>query len=194
MLKNDKDAIKAIGFVGCLCIAIHIVNVAIGGRLNDYGVLPRHLSHVTGVFSFAFLHGSWGHLFSNLISFSVLGYLVSRSGIARLTTVFIISWLGSGICVWLFGRMHIHVGLSGVVYGLWAYLLVYAVIFRSVKSIAIAVLVIFLYGSMVWGFIPAHAWISYESHFFGALSGALAGYLFARRDKRHKQFQNQIKH
>ena len=88
--------------------------------------------------------------------------------------------------------MHIHVGLSGIVYGLWAYLLVYAIIFRSMKSIAIAVIVMFLYGSMVWGFIPAHEWISYESHFFGALSGAFAGYLFAKRDKKQEQLSEFI--
>ncbi len=66
------------------------------------------------------------------------------------------------------------------------YLLVYAIMYRSLKSIAIAVIVMFLYGSMVWGFIPAHSWVSYESHFFGALAGVLAGYFFSRRDKQRE--------
>ncbi|OLQ71134.1 rhomboid family intramembrane serine protease [Photobacterium proteolyticum] len=186
MRQSDKDSLILIGFICLFTTAIHIANVFFRGQLNDYGLLPRHFSHFTGIVAYPFLHGSWAHLISNLVSFSVLGYLVSRSGLARLIAVFMISWAGSGVGVWIFGRMHFHVGLSGIIYGLWAYLLVYAVMYRSLKSIAIAVIVMFLYGSMVWGFIPAHSWVSYESHFFGAVAGVLAGYIFARRDKQRE--------
>ena len=186
MRQSDKDALKVIGFICLFTLAIHIANVFFRGQLNDYGLLPRHFSHFTGIVAYPFLHGSWAHLLSNLVSFSVLGYLVSNSGLSRFIAVFMISWVGSGIGVWVFGRMHYHVGLSGIIYGLWAYLLVYAIMYRSLKSIAIAVIVMFLYGSMVWGFIPAHSWVSYESHFFGALAGVLAGYFFSRRDKQRE--------
>ncbi|UTV29983.1 rhomboid family intramembrane serine protease [Photobacterium atrarenae] len=188
MRQSDIDAIKVIGFVCLFTLAVHLINVFLKGQLNDYGLLPRHFSHFTGIIAFPFLHGSWGHLFSNLVSFAVLSYLLSRSGLARFMAIFLISWIGSGIGVWVFGRMHYHIGLSGIIYGLWTYLLIYAIMYRSLKSIAIALIVMFLYGSMVWGFIPAHAWVSYESHFFGALAGAIAGFYYARRDKARDQF------
>ncbi|PSW06943.1 rhomboid family intramembrane serine protease [Photobacterium lipolyticum] len=174
---------KLIGIISLLCIVVHITNTFLGGALNDYGLLPRHVTHLTGLVAYPFLHGSWGHLISNLISFALLAVLVSRSGLARLLVVIMISWVVSGIGVWLFGRLSFHIGLSGIIYGLWAYLLIYALMYRSLKSIAIAVIVMFLYGSMVWGFLPVHHWVSFESHLFGAFAGVVAGYLFAKRDK-----------
>ncbi|WP_245905392.1 rhomboid family intramembrane serine protease [Photobacterium lipolyticum] len=181
--EKDKGAIKLIGIISLLCIVVHITNTFLGGALNDYGLLPRHVTHLTGLVAYPFLHGSWGHLISNLISFALLAVLVSRSGLARLLVVIMISWVVSGIGVWLFGRLSFHIGLSGIIYGLWAYLLIYALMYRSLKSIAIAVIVMFLYGSMVWGFLPVHHWVSFESHLFGAFAGVVAGYLFAKRDK-----------
>jgi len=181
--EKDKDALKLIGIISLLCIAVHIANILLGGALNDYGLLPRHVTHLTGLVAYPFLHGSWGHLISNLISFALLALLVSRSGLARLLVVILISWVVSGVGVWLFGRVSFHIGLSGIIYGLWAYLLIYALMYRSLRSIAIAVIVMFFYGSMVWGFLPVHRWVSFESHLFGALAGIVAGYLFAKRDK-----------
>ncbi|KLV10139.1 MULTISPECIES: rhomboid family intramembrane serine protease [Photobacterium] len=187
MQQKDKDAFKFIALIVVICVVAHIVNVMTGGYLSGFGLLPRHYTHFTGMAAYPFLHGSWQHLLSNMLSFSVLALLVSRFGLARLISVFMISWAGSGLGVWIFGRMHYHIGLSGIIYGLWAYLLVYAVMYRSVKALLIAVVVIFLYGSMIWGFVPVHEWISYESHLFGGLSGALAGLWYAKRDKRFKE-------
>ena len=181
--EKDKDALKLIGIISLLCIVVHIANTLLGGALNDYGLLPRHVTHLTGLVAYPFLHGSWGHLIGNLISFALLALLVSRSGLARLLVVILISWVVSGVGVWLFGRVSFHIGLSGIIYGLWAYLLIYALMYRSLRSIAIAVIVMFFYGSMVWGFLPVHRWVSFESHLFGALAGIVAGYLFAKRDK-----------
>lgn len=190
MQTKDKDTLKFIALVVIICIVVHVVNIMTAGYLSDFGVLPRHFGNLTGLAAYPFIHGSWGHLVSNLISFSLLAFLVSRSGVSRLIAVFIISWVGSAVGIWVFGRMHYHIGLSGVIYGLWAYLLIYAVMYRSIKSIAIAVLVMFFYGSMVWGFFPVNQWISYESHLFGAISGAVTGYLYARRDKRNKEYRD----
>ncbi|ELR65828.1 Rhomboid family protein [Photobacterium marinum] len=184
--RSSGDSLKVIGFICLFTVLIHVVNIFFRGQLNDFGVLPRHFSHFIGIIFYPFLHGSIAHLVSNLVSFCILGFLVSSFGLARFMGVFLVSWIGSGIGVWLFGRMNYHIGMSGIVYGLWAYLLVYAIMYRSVKSIAIALIVMFFYGSMVWGFIPNHSWVSYESHLFGALAGAVTGYILARKDKRRE--------
>lgn len=181
--QKDKDALKVIGFICLFCICVHIINIFLNGSLNSYGLLPRHITHLTGLVAYPFIHGSWSHLIGNLFSFSVLGLLVSRSGVSRLLVVFIVSWAISSIGVWFFGRASYHIGLSGIIYGLWAYLLVYAFMYRSLKSIAIAIIVMFFYGSMVWGVLPIHRWMSFESHLFGGFAGAIAGYWLAKRDK-----------
>ncbi|KLV03363.1 protease [Photobacterium aquae] len=192
MKQTDKDALMFIFAVVAVCVVVHIVNVVSAGYLADFGLLPRHYTHFTGMAAYPFIHGSWGHLLSNMFSFTVLALLLSRFGLARLISVFMICWFGSGIGVWIFGRMNYHIGLSGIIYGLWAYLLVYGLFYRSLKSIVIAFLVIVIYGSMIWGFVPVHEWISYESHFFGALAGALAGYGYARRDSNIDRSKSQI--
>ncbi|MGF1682448.1 rhomboid family intramembrane serine protease [Photobacterium minamisatsumaniensis] len=186
MNQKDKDVLKFLTVIVVLCIIVHIFNVMMSGTLSRYGLFPRQYTHAFGLVTYPYIHGSWAHLISNIVSFSVLAFLTSRSGLSRLIAVYMICWVGSGIGVWLFGRPHYHVGLSGIIYGIWAYLLTYAVMYRSIKSIVIAVLVMFIYGSMVWGFIPVNQWVSYESHLFGAISGMLAGYIFAKRDKKKR--------
>ncbi|GAL03080.1 GlpG protein [Photobacterium aphoticum] len=88
------------------------------------------------------------------------------------------------------GRESYHIGLSGIIYGLWGYLLVYAIMYRSLKSIVIAIIVMFLYGSFVWGLLPLHEGVSYEGHIFGGLSGGVLGYLYALKDKQHQTAVN----
>jgi membrane associated rhomboid family serine protease len=75
--------------------------------------------------------------------------------------------------------------LSGVIYGLWGYLICYGIMHRSFKAILISIAVVILYSGLIWGVFPQRIHISFESHLFGAISGAFIGYLFAKRDKQH---------
>lgn len=186
MEKSIGNAIRAIGVIVGICVVVHIVNMLTNAHLIQYGLIPRSYDHWIGLFTHPFIHGSWGHLLSNMMSFSVLAFLVSRSGLSRLFAVFLLCWAGSSLGTWFMGRDSYHIGLSGIIYGLWGYLLVYAVMYRSLKSIVIAIIVMFLYGSFVWGLLPLYHGVSYEGHIFGVISGALFGYLYALKDK-HEQ-------
>lgn len=85
------------------------------------------------------------------------------------------SWLGSGILVWLFARPSFHIGASGLVYALVAFIMLSGILRKQTPLLAISFLVIFLYGSLIWGVFPFEEGISHEAH----LSGALVGFALA---------------
>ena len=167
-----------------LCTLLQVINSLPGINLNGLGIYPRSLSGLSGIFFTPFLHGGWAHLISNLIPFSVLGWLVCQYSVKRFWHVFIFTAIVGGLLVWLFGRANIHIGLSGVLYGLWGFLICYGIMHRSFKAIAISIVVLFLYSGLIWGVLPQRPHVSFESHLFGALSGILIGYYLAKQDKK----------
>jgi membrane associated rhomboid family serine protease len=161
--------------VGVLVAAMWLVQLAnwlCGYALNQFGILPRTLSGLPGVLTSPFLHGSFGHTVANTVPLLVLGLLVamqgSRAFAGRVTAIVVIT----GVCVWLFGRTSYHVGASGLVFGLFGYLLGRMWYLRSLASLAAAAVAVALYGGLVWGLVPARS-ISVESHLFGLLAGIL---------------------
>ncbi|KPH64669.1 protease [Pseudoalteromonas porphyrae] len=179
-------ASKRFAIVGIilLCTLLQIANSVPGINLNGLGIYPRNLTGLTGIFFAPFLHGGWVHLLSNMVPFAVLGWLVCQYSVKRFWAVFVFTALTGGLLVWLFGRANIHVGLSGVLYGLWGFLISYGIMHRSFKAILISVCVVFLYSGFIWGVLPQRPHISFESHLFGAIAGIFIGYYFAKQDKK----------
>lgn len=188
-LNMAKSTVKLLPFLLTsliLLVSIHLVNILFMMKLNHFGILPRHGSGLYGIILHPFLHANWQHLAQNLVSFSVLVALAWPLKPQRVMWVLVGSTVFAGCAVWLVGRESIHIGLSGVVYALWAYILVFAIFQRSIKSLVIAVVVMFLYASLIWGLLPVVPGMSFETHLFGALAGGLIGYWYAKRDKKHE--------
>jgi len=162
------------------CLGALLVNSFLA--INSFGIVPRATSHLSGIFFAPFLHANWMHLVANSFPFMVLSTLIGVHSVKRFWVVFGYSIITSGSLVWLFARSDtIHVGMSGVIYAMWGYLIVYGVCQRQFKDIIISVIVLFVYGSLVFGVLPQQANVSFESHFFGALAGAALGYMLAKR-------------
>ncbi|ALS33720.1 hypothetical protein PTRA_a2649 [Pseudoalteromonas translucida KMM 520] len=177
----------AIFSIVTICFFLQLINSLPGINLNGFGIYPRSINGLIGILCAPFLHGSWWHFASNMLPFVVLSWLICQYSVKRFYSVFIFTALVGGFLVWAFGRSNIHVGLSGVIYGLWGFILCYGVIRRSFKSIVIAVVVALLYSGFVWGVLPQRLHISFESHLFGALSGLFLGYKLAKADKLKSQ-------
>jgi hypothetical protein len=96
--------------------------------------------------------------------------------------VFFIVYIFSGLSVWLLGRPAYHIGASGLVYGLLSYLFFIGVLRKDRRSIALSLLVTFLYGGLVWGVLPIDPKVSFESHLLGAIAGAVCALLFRKTD------------
>ncbi|MGD6738023.1 rhomboid family intramembrane serine protease [Photobacterium leiognathi subsp. mandapamensis] len=177
-----KEVFLVILSVWVISFIAFIINHIFKGVLNNYGLLPRHVTHLSNIVVYPFIHGSWTHLFFNLSSFTLLALGVGVNGVARLLNVILLCWLLGSISVWLFGRISYHVGLSGIIYGIWGYLLIYGLVLRSLLSLIITFLVMIYFSSMIWGVFPMNYQVSFESHLFGAIAGGFVGYFLGKKD------------
>ncbi len=160
-------------FVGIVW-AVFLADFVIPGDLNRFGIVPRTTSGLFGVATMPFLHGGWGHLLSNTIPLIVLLCLLAGSRANSAAVVAAIVLLG-GALLWLFGRGgRVHVGASGLIYGLIAFLLVAGFRERRFVPLAVAVVVGFLYGgTLLSGVLPTVGpGISWDGHLLGAVAGA----------------------
>ena len=141
----------ALGFVALLWV---IPLLGWGLELERFGVNPRHWSGLPGILVAPVLHASFIHLIANSLPVLVLGTTMLHLYPTAAFRVLPAIYLGPGIAVWLFGRDGIHVGASGLVYGLFGYVFVAGLIRRDRRAIAASLLVAFMYGTMAWGVLP----------------------------------------
>lgn len=160
----------ALGFVALIWL-IELLNGGLDLELERFGVRPRQLAGLPGILLAPLLHAGFAHLAANSLPLLVLGtgmlYLYPGSALKVIPAVY----LGPGVAVWLFGRGSVHVGASGLVYGLVSYIFVAGVIRRDTRAIAASLLVSFLYGSLAWGVLPIKPGVSWETHLTAALIG-----------------------
>ena len=171
----------ALGFVALIWL-IQLLNWGLDLELERFGVRPRQLAGLPGILLAPLLHGSFAHLATNSLPLLVLGtgmlYLYPSSALKVIPAVY----LGPGIAVWLFTRASVHVGASGLVYGLVSYIFVAGVIRRDTRAIAASLLVSFLYGSLAWGVLPIKPGVSWETHLAAALIGLVLAIALRRLD------------
>lgn len=156
---------------------VHLVGVAYDIDLGRYGILPRHLGGLPGILLAPFIHGDLEHLFNNSLPVLFLGWGLMYFYPRIALRVTLATWLLGGAWVWISARGNYHIGASGVVYGLAAFLFLSGVLRRQRTLMALSLLVAFLYGSMVWGIFPIVPRISWESHLWGAVAGAVMAVL-----------------
>lgn len=155
--------------------AIHVISDFAGISLAYLGLFPLRFTGLLGIFTSPFIHGSYAHIISNSLSLFVLASLAFYFYEERAYPLSIWLWITSGFWTWCFAREAYHIGASGLVYGFASYLFFAGLIERKRESMALSLLVFFLYSGMVAGLIPNDPYISWESH----LSGSMAGLGFA---------------
>jgi membrane associated rhomboid family serine protease len=174
-------AMVTAGFVLLLWL-IELLDLLFGLDLARLGVYPREPLGLTGILAAPLVHGSWLHLVSNSFALLVLGSVLLYGYPRTALPLVVLTWLGSGLGVWLFGRASYHFGASGLTHGLMFFIFVSGILRHDRLSIALSMIVFFLYGGMVWTVFPTEPGVSFESHFFGALMGLVGAFLFFGRD------------
>ena len=189
-LQVKKNLISVFAFVG-LTWLVYLINLPLQlspYNLNNFGLEPRTLYGLVGIFTMPFLHDGFNHLLGNTVPLVVL---LSMLAFTRPNPKRIILCLTvmSGVMLWVLGRHKIHVGASGLIYALAVYLMAAGFFERKIASAITAILVVVLYGGLFWGLLPtAGQHVSWEGHLLGAVAGGIfAAQTTGRSGRKQKQ-------
>lgn len=176
-----------VGFVALLYL-VEAFDQLSGHRLDGNGIRPLQTDGLWGVLFAPLLHAGWAHLLANTGPALVLGFLVTLAGLSRFLWATAIVWIVGGLGTWLIGNVGSscgptdHIGVSGLIFGWLAFLVVFGWFTRSVWQILVGVVVMVLYGGILWGAVPVLnmcGGVSWQGHLCGALAGVLAAYLLS---------------
>ena len=164
--------------------AVMIIEMSLGIDLDRYGLVPHTVRGLIGILTLPFLHGSWDHLMANSVPVIVLGTALYYFYPTLANRVMLITYFGSGLLTWCLGNPSTtHVGASALIYGLNLFLIVSGFIRGNRQLIVISLIMVFLYGSFIWGMIPSLAKpqnISWEGHLSGAIIGIVLALLLRK--------------
>jgi membrane associated rhomboid family serine protease len=177
VIESIKDNTPFVLYLIGILWAIHFINWLLRYRLSIFGIWPRKIFGLIGIFCSPFLHGNFSHLFFNSIPLFVLINLVLFQGRAIFYCVSLIIIIGGGFAIWLFGRRAIHIGASTVIMGYFGYLLTNVFYQPAIISIILAAVCVYYFGGLILALFPGEKGISWESHIFGFLAGIGAAFL-----------------
>jgi membrane associated rhomboid family serine protease len=158
--------------------------------LSGFGIYPLEAKGLPGILFSPLIHKDFEHLFNNSIPLFFLATAVFYFYSEVAMKVFFWTYLLTGLFVWIAGREAWHIGASGLVYGLASFLFFSGIIRRYFRLIALSLLVVFLYGSMVWGIFPGiYRNVSWESHMLGFFSGVVLSVWFRKEGPQRPQYE-----
>ena len=176
MTKNIKSFIAEPLWLVVIIIGAYLIDFIIPIDFNRFGIHPRSFFGLFGIPLSPFLHGGFGHLFSNVVPLFVLGVLIRTYGRTQfLTSTAALIGL-SGLLTWVLSSAVV-VGASGLVFAYWTYLITTAIRQRTMRTIVIAGVTLLLYGGLIFGLASFREGVSWAGHFSGAIAGAILAYL-----------------
>jgi membrane associated rhomboid family serine protease len=177
-------AITVAVLIGVLWV-VEAIDTVVSHRLDRFGVRPHRIAGLRGIAFAPFLHANWQHLIGNTVPLAVLAMIVAARSVARFVSVAVIVGIVSGLGMWLLGSSNeVHIGASGIVFGLLTYVIARGFFARQFGMIVIGIIVGAIYGSILSGVLPSNRGVSWQGHLFGAIGGVLAAYLLDRRGSR----------
>jgi membrane associated rhomboid family serine protease len=177
-------AAQVIAVFVCMLYVVELVDTVLGNRLDGAGVKPRDVDGLDGIVFAPLLHAGWAHLVANTVPLLVFGFLILLGGVARWAAVTAVVWVVGGIGVWVTGGDHtVHIGASVLAFGWLVYLLLRGFFARSASQILVGLVLLFVYGGVLWGVLPGQPGVSWQGHLFGAAGGAWAAWWLGRRDR-----------
>jgi len=172
---------------------IKAVELIFSLNLAEYGLYPLQVKGLPGILTYPFLHADLSHLFANSIPLLILGAFLFYFYKKIAWPVLLLLYLITGIWVWTFARGGaVHIGASGVIYGLASFLFFSGIFRRETGLMVITLLVTFLYGGLIWGIFPQLfpvQRISWESHLMGLLAGLILAFYFRKSGPQRKIYE-----
>lgn len=173
---------------------VFFINLRFDLNLNAWGMHPREWRGIYGIFTMAFLHGDFDHLFSNTVPLLLaMGFIFiyfdkERGGILLFNLI-----ITGTLLIFLGEPRSNHIGASGLVYAFIFFLVTHAFLTKNKEMLAAAFTLIFLYGSLIYGLFPDYGLlvgkdISWEGHLSGAISGVLTAIFYRKKGPQRPTF------
>ncbi len=160
-----------------------------GYNFNSYGIYPRSLSGLKGIILSPFIHGDIKHLYHNSAPLFVLLFSLLYFYRSIAWKVFVYGTLGAGIMTWIIARKSYHIGASGIIYLLFSFIFFSGIIRKNYRLVAVSLMIIFLYGSMVWYVLPVKENVSWEGHLSGFVFGLILAFVYKRVGPQKFQYE-----
>ncbi len=174
-------------FVMLLWVVFWVESV-FGYNFNSYGIYPRRIEGLRGIIFSPFIHSSLTHLFNNSVPLFVLSAALFYFYRNIRWKVLLLGLILTGLATWCIGRSSLHIGASGVVYMLAAFLFFRGIFSKKFQLTALALAVVFLYGGMLWYLFPINSEISWEGHLSGFFVGILLAFFFKEDHIENKKY------
>ncbi|PIF06687.1 MAG: rhomboid family intramembrane serine protease [Draconibacterium sp.] len=168
---------------------VKIAERALSATFVQFGVYPLHVKGLPGILFSPFIHSDFNHLISNSIPFFILMWALVYFYRRISYRIFFQLYLLTGVCLWIFGRESWHIGASGVVYAMAAFHFLSGIIRNDVRLLTLSVVVVFLYGGLIWGLFPIDPAVSWEGHLWGAISGIVLAFGYRKYTIRRDKFE-----
>lgn len=184
-----SNSVLFVPLAGMLLIwTVYWLELKLGVNFNQYGVNPRKLTGLRGVVLSPFIHGSREHLYNNTIPLVVLTAATFYFYRQVAWKVIVFGILFSGIFTWVIGRPSFHIGASGLIYVLVSFIFFKGMVTKHYRLIALSLVMVFLYGSMIWYIFPIEEGISWEGHLSGFLVGLIMAYVLKSPVPKERKF------
>ncbi|MEU5318838.1 rhomboid family intramembrane serine protease [Streptomyces sp. NPDC021056] len=171
-----------LGWVALLWL-LEVMDAVSGHALDDFGIVPRESSELIDVVPASFIHFGWAHIAANTVPLLVMGFLAALGGIRRFLAVCALVIVADGLGVWLIAPAHTNTaGASGLIFGLFGFLLVSGFVERRLLGVMAGLLVGAVWGSSILtGLAPTQTGVSWQGHLLGLVAGVAAAFVFRRR-------------
>jgi len=169
-MRFEESLVTPVRFIFIIWLA-YALALILPFDLAVLGIYPRSFQGMIGIILAPLIHGSLAHLISNSLPLLFLGIVLFLFYDRIAKQVFFQCYFFTNILVWIFARPSLHIGASGLVYGIAAFLIFFGLFRKDVKSIVISIVILLLYGGLVYGIFPQQSGVSWESHLMGALVG-----------------------
>jgi membrane associated rhomboid family serine protease len=164
---------------------VWILEKGLGAHWYQLGINPRTVEGLPGIITSPLLHSGVWHLFSNTVPLLVLSWCLFYFYKDLGYLVFPVLWILSGLLTWCIGRDSWHIGASSLIYSIAFFLFFSGIFRRHIPLMAVSMMIVFLYGSMVWNMFPVaeivDPTVSWEGHLSGGISGLICAGIFRNR-------------
>jgi len=163
--------------------------VRIDHSIKSFGIRPQKVEGLMGILTSPFLHGDINHLYNNSIPLFVLSLALFYFYKRIAWKVIVYGILLSGLLTWTIAKSGNHIGASGLIYVLVSFIFFKGIFAKHYRLIALSLMVVFLYGSLIWYVFPVKADMSWQGHLGGLITGFIFALIFRKQIAKPQRYK-----